>query len=65
MAMNRTRMAEDERIRRESEARILLEFACEVYRFQMAGGRHFLHEHPAGAGSWAEPPVVRLLQDPR
>eukprot|EP00969_Alexandrium_andersonii_P247827 10951130-Alexandrium_andersonii.AAC.1 len=63
--MNRPRMAEDERIRREAEARVLLEFACEVYRFQLAGGRHFLHEHPAGAGSWAEPPVVRLLQDPR
>eukprot|EP00969_Alexandrium_andersonii_P079447 3502835-Alexandrium_andersonii.AAC.1 len=30
----------------------------------MAGGKRFLHEHPAGAGSWAEPPVVRLLQDP-
>eukprot|EP00969_Alexandrium_andersonii_P033372 1457134-Alexandrium_andersonii.AAC.1 len=63
MAMNRGRVREEERDRRGAEARVLLEFACEAYRFQLAGGRHFLHEHPSGAPSWQEPSVMRLLAE--
>eukprot|EP00969_Alexandrium_andersonii_P361952 15458681-Alexandrium_andersonii.AAC.1 len=65
MAMNRGRTREEERDRREAEAQVLLDFACEVYRFQLAGGRRFLPEHPTGACSWQEPRVVRLLADAR
>eukprot|EP00969_Alexandrium_andersonii_P230626 10184700-Alexandrium_andersonii.AAC.1 len=65
MAMNRGRMQGEGRDRREAEARVLLDLAWEVYRFQLAGGRHFLHEHPAGARSWQEPCVARLFADAR
>ena len=34
--------------RRLAEARTLLEFMVEIYEIQLAGGRHFLHEHPGG-----------------
>ena len=37
---------------RRIEAQVLLRFACEINEMQMAMGNHFLHEHPAGAGSW-------------
>ena len=33
--------------RRKVEGRVLLEFAAQVDREQLAGGHHFLHEHPA------------------
>ena len=44
--------------------RVLLEFAVQVYREQLAAGRHFLHEHPASASSWAEPCMRRLSSAP-
>ena len=28
------------------------EFCCNLYRYQLRQGRHFLHEHPAGAQPW-------------
>ncbi len=31
---------------------------------QVLAGRHFLHEHPAGATSWTQPPMTRLLATP-
>ena len=46
------------------EARVLLDFALEVYEMQVRGGRHFLHEHLASAGSWQEPRVQKMLQRP-
>ena len=50
--------------RRRVEGRMLLEFAAQVYREQLAGGRHFLHEHPASASSWHEPCIQRLCSAP-
>ena len=47
-------------LRRKVEGRVLLEFAAQVYRVQLAAGRHFLHEHPASASSWAEPCMQKL-----
>eukprot|EP00969_Alexandrium_andersonii_P357480 15448920-Alexandrium_andersonii.AAC.1 len=64
MAMNQGRTREEERNRR-AEARVLLDFTGEVYRFQLAGGRRFLHERPTGARSWQEPRAARLLADAR
>ena len=36
-------------------ARLHLRFTMELYRVQVEGGRYFVHEHPAYAGSWGEP----------
>ena len=50
MALNKPRMGEEEKAKRDIEARVLLSFACEVYEFQLSEGKHFLHEHPEGPG---------------
>jgi hypothetical protein len=42
-------------------AEVLLIFAAVVYKLQVLAGRHFLHEHPAGATSWAHPAIAQLL----
>ena len=42
-----------------------LHFVIGIYRMQLDGGRHFLHEHPAGATSWNDDWVMRLMQHPR
>ena len=42
-----------------------LHFVASLYRIQLAGGRHFLHEHPATATSWSDPWIARLLKHPR
>ena len=39
-----------------------LAFCMEVYAWQHAEGRLFLHEHPHGAWSWKEPYVVAVLE---
>ena len=36
-----------------------------IYRHQLDHGRHFLHEHPWGAGSWKLPRVESLVRDTR
>ena len=38
-----------------------LKFCCELYEYQVAHGRYFLHEHPAQAMSWATKEVKRIL----
>ena len=43
------------------KARRHLWVACESYKRQLARGRHFLHEHPWGAGSWEEDVVREVL----
>ena len=47
--------------RRRAQARILLNFAAEIYELQRAASRHFLHEHPETADSWDEPCMRRLM----
>ena len=42
-----------------------LHFVIGIYRMQLDGGRHFLHEHPAGATSWKDDWMMRLLQHPK
>ena len=37
-----------------------LAFAMELYEIQVKAGRHFLHEHPAGASSWRERCVQKV-----
>ena len=41
-----------------------LEFCFRFAKMQMRKGRYFLFEHPAGASSWNEPCVQRLLKLP-
>ena len=42
-----------------------LEFCIELYREQHKHDRYFLHEHPAGATSWHDAWVKRIMQHPR
>ena len=57
------RRMDPERVRRLiHEGNILLRFALEVYEFQFAEGRHFLHEHHASACSWQVPRMAALRQ---
>ena len=52
-----------EELRRAAvEAETLLQFALEIYRIQLRGGRHFVHEHPAHASSWEFPEMKRLMK---
>ena len=44
------------------EAKAHLHFVISLYHLQIAGGRHFLHEHPQGATSWKDPRMLRLLR---
>ena len=47
------------------EGRRHLHFIIGLYHLQLEQGRHFLHEHPAGAKSWDDEWMVQLLQHPR
>ena len=41
-----------------------IEFCVELYKYQLAHGRHFLHEHPWSARSWSLPCVTELMSHP-
>jgi hypothetical protein len=58
--LNHKNMSAVEVRRRKVEANLLLDFALEVYEHQLRHGRHFLHEHPAAATSWAMPRMAAL-----
>ena len=47
-----------------AEGRIHLSFMASLYRRQIINGKHFLHEHPAGAASWKEPSIAALMKLP-
>ena len=50
-----------EKERRWTEAREHIKFMMEIYMVQIREGRWFLHEHPAGATSWALDEVVKVM----
>jgi hypothetical protein len=62
--LNANKMGKAEWERRRREAEVLLIFAVAVYALQVKEGRHFLHEHPAGATSWGHPAVAKLRARP-
>jgi hypothetical protein len=62
--LNAKKMGKEVWEKRRREAEVLLVFAAVVYKLQVQAGRHFLHEHPAGATSWQHPAIVRLLAAP-
>eukprot|EP00973_Karenia_brevis_P090415 12402476-Karenia_brevis.AAC.1 len=39
-----------------------LMFVLELYQMQIDGGRHFVHEHPAGASSWKLEEMLKFMQ---
>ena len=47
------------------EGRAHLRFVVKLYNIQLDEGRHYLHEHPDQAASWAEKEMVQLLKHPR
>ena len=42
-----------------------LRFVIGLYKIQLDGGRHFLHEHPETATSWNDPSMNKLLKEKR
>ena len=44
------------------EGRRHLHFVIGLYKLQIDGQRHFLHEHPTGATSWKDSHMLRLLR---
>ena len=46
-----------------AEGRMRLHFVIKLYRIQLDAGRQILHEHPAGALSWRDDRMVKLLKD--
>ncbi len=62
--LNASKMGKVAWEKRRREAELLLVFAVAVYQLQVRGGRHFLHEHPAGATSWNHPAVAKLRARP-
>ena len=63
-ALNKTRSNPQEQQRKLIEGKVLLNFALDVYRWQVRRGRYFVHEHPATATSWTLPEVQKLLSHP-
>jgi hypothetical protein len=47
------------------DGRMHLRCCAKLYRRQLRGNRHFLHEHPATAFSWREPDIDALVNDRR
>ena len=48
-----------------NEGRRHLHFVISLYKIQLEGGRHFLHEHPQSATSWEDAQMKRLRSHPR
>ena len=42
-----------------------LHFVASLYKIQLNAGRHFLHEHPAGATSWNDDWIQQILKHGR
>ena len=61
MSLNKERMGPARYEKARQAAIGHLEFALDVYRLQIAGGRYFLHEHPLSATSWNLPQVQQLI----
>jgi hypothetical protein len=61
VGLNHPKMENEEVRRRLVQAHLLLNFALDVYRWQMSRGKYFLHEHPNSATSWKSPAMQDLL----
>ena len=61
-ALNYPKMSPDKAARMLRDGRRHLHFVISIYKMQLRGGRHFLHEHPAGATSWKDAQMEALLR---
>jgi hypothetical protein len=61
VGLNHPKMEYEEVRRRLIRAHLLLNFAMDIYRWQISRGRYFLHEHPNNATSWRSPEMQDLL----
>lgn len=59
--INHAQMAPEVARARFEHARKHLEFATTLYKLQIQGGRHLLHEHPQSASSWEETRIREAL----
>ena len=50
--------------RQLEEGKRHIRFCIEIYKMQLEGRRHFVHEHPEGSKAWAMPEVVELFARP-
>ena len=41
-----------------------MRFCIEVYRLQLQGRRHFVHEHPEKSRAWEMPEITKLVAHP-
>jgi hypothetical protein len=67
-ALNRFRHGPGVAERLETERQAAMEhlrFTVRIMRDQLAAGRYFLFEHPAGASSWQEDRFQSLLDEPK
>ena len=62
--LSKARSAPGEYEARLERGRHTLRVGCRAYTRQHEAGRWFLHEHPWGASSWAEPEMQELLHTP-
>lgn len=62
MSMNFPQMTEEQKEQGMARARRHLAFSIYLYRIQLQEGRHFLHEHPAGASSWKDECVTSFMR---
>lgn len=62
--MNYRKVATEKVEQLKHDGRRHLQFVIGFYRRQISLGRHFLHEHPASAGSWSDPNIQALAKLP-
>ena len=53
----------EDKQRRWCEAKLHIQFVCELCEQQIKEGRWFLHEHPAGASSWDLDEVKKIEEN--
>ena len=41
-----------------------IDFCLQIYRMQLAGKRHLIHEHPHGSTAWNTPEMVDFMMRP-
>ena len=62
--LSKSRRNEEEFNLKMEIAKKHIKFCVELYKMQLDGGRHFLHEHPNNSTSWAMDEVQRLAETP-
>jgi hypothetical protein len=48
---------------KQAEGRVLVKFAIELAKIQLAGKRHFLMENPGPSEAWKLPEMIKFLEE--